>query len=92
MSANDLSNTSRTNWAALETMTDEEINYSDIPPLTEEFFEKATLRVPAAQACNLIQLDSDVMAWFQSQGAEYKALINSVLRRYIESNGDQQAS
>ncbi len=92
LSANDSSNTSRTNWAALEAMTDEEIDYSDIPPLTEEFFEKATLRVPAAQACNLIQLDPDVMAWFQSQGADYKALINSVLRRYIESNGEGQAS
>jgi uncharacterized protein (DUF4415 family) len=65
-------------------MTDEEIDYSDIPPLTEEYFEKATLRVPATQAHNLIQLDPDVMAWFQSQGVEYKALINSVLRRYMD--------
>lgn len=92
MSANDSSNTSHTNWAALEAMTDEEIDYSDIPPLTEEFFENATLRVPATHAHNLIQLDSDVMAWFQSQGAEYKTLINSVLRCYIENNGDRQAS
>lgn len=92
MSANDSSNTSRTNWAALEAMTDEEIDYSDIPPLTEEFFEKATLRVPATQAHSLVQLDPDVMTWFQSQGAEYKTLINSVLRRYIENNGDRQAS
>ncbi len=73
-------------------MTDEEIDYSDIPPLTDDFFETATLRVPATQAQNLIQLDSDVMGWFQSQGAEYKALINSVLRRYIENNSDRQAS
>ncbi|MBE9179282.1 BrnA antitoxin family protein [Oculatella sp. LEGE 06141] len=92
MNANDSSNTSRTNWTALEAMTDEDIDYSDIPPLTEEFFEKATLRVPAPQAHTLIQLDPDVMAWFQSQGAEYKALINLVLRRYIENNGDRQAS
>jgi hypothetical protein len=34
-------------------MTDEEIDYSDIPPMTEEFFEKAVLRMPAAQADNL---------------------------------------
>jgi uncharacterized protein (DUF4415 family) len=73
-------------------MTDEEIDYSDIPPLTEEFFEKATLRIPPTQAQNLIQLDPDVMAWFQSQGAEYKTLINSVLRRYIQSSGDRCAS
>ncbi|WP_026099014.1 BrnA antitoxin family protein [Kamptonema formosum] len=85
MSANDLNNTSRTDWAALEAMNDEEIDYSDIPPLTEEFFENATLRIPAAQASNLIQLDADVMAWFREQGAEYRSAINLVLRRYIES-------
>ncbi|MBW4556148.1 MAG: BrnA antitoxin family protein [Trichormus sp. ATA11-4-KO1] len=71
-------------------MTDEEIDYSDIPPLTEEFFEKATLRVPADQARNLIQLDPDIIEWFQSQSAEYKVLINSVLRRYIENSDDRQ--
>ncbi len=92
MNENDSSNTSRTNWAALEAMTDEEIDYSDIPPLTEEFFVRAILRVPAAQARNLIKLDPDIMAWFQSQDTEYKTLINSVLRRYMENNGDRQAS
>ena len=86
MSVNDLNNTSRTDWAALEMMTDEEIDYSNIPPLKDEFFENATLRVPAAQAINLIQLDPDVMAWFREQGAEYRNTINSVLRRYIESS------
>jgi uncharacterized protein (DUF4415 family) len=75
MSVNDSSNTSRTDCAALEAMTDEEIDYSDIPPLTDEFFENAVLRVPAAQADNLIQLDPEVMAWFRAQGAEYIAVL-----------------
>ncbi|MBD2359168.1 BrnA antitoxin family protein [Tolypothrix sp. FACHB-123] len=92
MSANDLNNTSQTNWEALESMSDEDIDYSDIPPLTDEFFEKATLRIPTAQAKNLIQLDPDVIAWFQAQGSEYKTLINAVLRRHIESSADQQSA
>lgn len=91
MSGKDLSNTSRTNWAALEAMNDEAIDYSDIPPLTEEFFEKATLRIPATQARQLVQIEPDVLKWFQSQGGEYKALINAVLRRYIENEGEQSA-
>lgn len=62
MNANDLSNTSRTNWAALEAISDEEINYSDIPPLTDEFFEKSTLRFPSTQARNLVQIDPDIIA------------------------------
>ena len=91
MSVNDSSNTSRTDWAALEAMTDEEIDYSDISPLTDEFFENVMLRVPTSQSHNLIQLDPEVMAWFRSQGAEYKSLINSVLRRYMENRSDRQS-
>ena len=86
MSRNDLNNTSGTNWAALESRSEENIDYSDIPPLTDEFFERATLRIPADQAHNLVQLDPDVKQWFQAQGEQYKTLINKVLRQYIESN------
>jgi uncharacterized protein (DUF4415 family) len=91
MSSKNLNDTSRTNWAALEARSDENIDYSDIPPLTEEFFEKATLRIPANQAHRLVQIDPDVLKWFQSQGEEYKALINSVLRHHIESSIEQSA-
>jgi uncharacterized protein (DUF4415 family) len=92
MNANDSNNTSGTDWAALEAMTDEEIDYSDIPPLTEKFFENATLRIPAIQAHNLIQLEPDILTWFQLQSSEYKTLINSVLRRYIESDGNRSVN
>ncbi|MCC5615822.1 BrnA antitoxin family protein [Nostoc sp. CHAB 5836] len=89
MSANDLNNISHTNWEALESMSDDDIDYSDIPPLNDEFFEKAMLRLPATQARNLIQIDPDVIAWFQSQSVEYKTLINSVLRQHIQNSGNK---
>ncbi|MBE9072835.1 BrnA antitoxin family protein [Microcystis sp. LEGE 08355] len=89
MSRNDLNSTSRTNWAALESRSEENIDYSDIPPLTDEFFERATLRIPADRAHNLVQLDPDVNQWFQAQGEQYKTLINKVLREYIESTQTQ---
>jgi hypothetical protein len=41
-----MSNTSRTNWAKIDAMTDDDIDTSDIPPLTEEFFAKAELWMP----------------------------------------------
>lgn len=72
-------------------MDDEGIDYSDIPPLAEEFFEKATLRIPASQAQQFVQIEPDVLKWFQTQGGEYKALINSILRHYIESHSNQSA-
>ncbi|MGB3299310.1 MAG: BrnA antitoxin family protein [Phormidesmis sp.] len=89
MSANDSKNTSRTDWAALEAMSDDEIDYSDIPPLTEAFFENATLRIPSSQARNLVQLEPDIIKWFRAQEMDYKTLINQALRRYIEDSGMQ---
>ena len=91
MSVNDSNNISRTDWAALEAMTDEEIDYSEIPPLTEAFFENATLRIPANQVRSLIQLDAEVMEWYQSQETDYRTLIHSVLRRYMEDSRNRQA-
>ena len=89
MNKNDLNSTSGTNWAALESRSDENIDYSDIPPLSDEFFERATLRIPAHRAENLVLLDSDVKQWFQAQGEHHKTLINNVLRKHIESNQTQ---
>ncbi len=91
MSVNDSNNISRTDWAALEAMTDEEIDYSEIPPLTEAFFENATLRIPANQARSLIQLDAEVVEWYQSQETDCKTLIHSILRRYMEDTRNRQA-
>jgi len=88
MNGNDLNNTSRTNWAALEAMSDEDLDYSDIPPLSDEFFEQATLRIPAVKAENLVRLDTDVKQWFESQGTQYQNLINKVLRSYIAKVSD----
>jgi hypothetical protein len=50
MNSHDSNNTSGTNWGALAAMSDDNIDYSDIPPLTDEFFERAMLRISAAQA------------------------------------------
>ncbi|MEG4408827.1 BrnA antitoxin family protein [Microcoleus sp. MON2_D5] len=68
---------------------EENIDYSDIPPLTDEFFERSTLRIPADQAHNFVQLARDVKQWFQAQGEQYKTLINNVLRQYRENNKTQ---
>ncbi len=92
MSRNDLNSTSGTNWAALESRSEENIDYSDIPPLTDEFFERATLRIPADRAHSLVQLDPDVKQWFEAQGEQYKTLINNVLRQYIENNKTQHSA
>lgn len=72
--------TSRTDWDRLRTMTDEEIDYSDIPPLTSEFFARAKLVLP-----DVVQLDPEIVVWFKQQGQDYAERINAVLRQHIES-------
>lgn len=70
--------TSQTDWKRLASMTDEQIDYSDIPPLTDEFFAHAQLNTPFAVA-----LEPDVWAWFQKQGYDSSKVVNQVLREYI---------
>jgi uncharacterized protein (DUF4415 family) len=86
MNRKNLNSTSRTNWIALESRTEDNIDYSDIPQLSDEFFERATLRIVSEQDRSLVQLDPDVEQWFQNQGEQYKTLINSVLRKYIRDH------
>ena len=92
MNAKDLNNISRTNWQALDSMSDEDIDYSDIPPLTDEFFVKATLRIPAAQVKNIIQLEPDIIAWFKAENKDYQTAINEILRRHIQSSDNQKSA
>lgn len=79
MSDDDMKRTSRTDWDRLDQMTDEEINYSDIPPLTDAFFSGAKLVLP-----NSVMLDPQVLAWFRQHAPDYTERINQVLREYIE--------
>lgn len=46
MSVRDLKKKSRTDWARIDKMTDDEIDTSDIPPLDDAFFRSAKLLLP----------------------------------------------
>jgi hypothetical protein len=50
MSATDMNKPSTTNWDRVDALSDAEIDTSDIPPLDEAFFARATLRRPATAA------------------------------------------
>lgn len=86
MSAANSSRKSRTDWERLTNPTDEGIDYSDIPPLDESFFENATLRMPAEQEIVTLRLDRDVLTWFRAQGEELEKRVNSALRAYKKAH------
>lgn len=79
----------------LEQMDDKEIDYSDIPPLTEaQLAAMKPLREVLPQAVPnkvriTIRLDAHTVQWFKEQvrqagGGSYQNLINKALRDYIE--------
>lgn len=65
---------------ALFEMSDEDIDFSDIPELDETFFENAK-RVE-----HTIVIKPNVINWFKNHAKDknYEALINDVLENYIE--------
>ncbi len=79
-----MNKTSETDWKRLAEMDDEAIDTSDIPELDDDFFQKAKLRVPAKLPVTL-RVDEDVLVWFKAQGKGYQTRINTLLRRYMES-------
>ena len=71
--------------AKLAAMPDEDIDFSDIPPLTEEQlseFRRVDEERPASVATSL---DLNVVRWFASHANDgpYEAEINRVLREHI---------
>lgn len=80
---------SKTDWKRLDAMKDEDIDYSDIPELDDDFFKNAEVVMPPEKKHLSIRLDADVLEWMQSQGKGYQSRINAVLRAYYEAHRDQ---
>ena len=70
-------------------MPDEDIDFSDIPPLGEDFWKNAVrgkFYRPNKKQVTL-RLDADVLDWFKAQqgGARgYQTKINAALRKVVE--------
>lgn len=78
---------------ALAQKPDSEIDYSDIPPLDDEFLEKAVSNpfFKPVKTSVSVRLDADVLAWLKSQGKGYQTRMNSILREAMlraEANSD----
>ena len=81
--------TSQTDWARVDAMRDEEIDFSDCPEITPEMVAKAVVRKGLQPLPTQVQvtlcLDRDVLAWFKAQGEGYQACINTALKAYKEA-------
>lgn len=68
---------------ALALRPDSEIDYSDSPPLTEEFWKNAVRGrfYRPTKTSTTVRIDSDVLAWLRAQGKGYQSRMNAILRR-----------
>jgi uncharacterized protein (DUF4415 family) len=74
---------SKRKLAKLAERPDSEIDFSDIPPLTESFWKDAVRNPfyrPVKQQLT-VRLDADVVAWLRRQGSDYQTRLNQVLRK-----------
>ena len=85
MNADTTNNISKTDWERIDAMRDEDIDTSDIPPLSAEFWAKAKLRSPK-QITASVQIDPETFAWFQSQGENASQQMSVALKIYAEAH------
>ena len=88
MSENGSNSTSRTDWARVDAMSDDDVDTSDVPPLADTFFERARWRTRNVVPVT-IAVDRDVLDWFRARGADGERRMAAALRIYAEARRDE---
>ena len=69
----------------LAAVEDKDIDFSDIPEMGDDFWDKAKIVHPHPKKQLTVRFDEDVVDWFKSQGRGYQTRMNAVLRSYYET-------
>ncbi|MFV9504444.1 MAG: BrnA antitoxin family protein [Oscillochloridaceae bacterium umkhey_bin13] len=86
MSETSINKPLETDWARVDAMQDDEIDTSDIPPLTDKFFKRAVVRLPDQRVVVTMHVDPEILAWFKAQGDDYEQRMHAALRIYAEAH------
>jgi uncharacterized protein (DUF4415 family) len=77
----------KTNLERLDAIPDDQIDTSEIPPLTEKFFKTAKWRLPNKQKVKVtVEVEPEILAWFESQGEDYPHYLAAALRIYAQAH------
>ncbi len=71
--------------AELAAIKDEDIDYSDIPELGDEFWKNAKLVMPDRTQPVTLRVKQSVLDAFKAQGKGYQTLMNAVLETYAKT-------
>lgn len=72
--------------ARLDAMTDEDIDFTDMPEITNEQWARSRrgrLFRPIKEQVTL-RIDADLLAWFKQNEDKYQTAINAALREHVE--------
>ena len=86
MKEKDSSTITKTNLARIDALTDEMIDTSDIPPLTEDFFATAKWRMPKPKVKVELEIEPEVLDWFKAQGPDWKHQLTAAVRIYAHAH------
>jgi uncharacterized protein (DUF4415 family) len=79
------------NLKRLAARPDNEIDYTDIPEITDfSGFEAGKFYRPVKEAVT-VRLDADVVHWLKREGKGYQTRLNAILRREMEKSGRKAA-
>ena len=76
----------KTNLDRFDAMTDDMIDTSDIPPLTEDFFASAKWRMPKNKVAVTVEVEPEIAHWFKAQGEHYQEFLAAALRIYAQAH------
>lgn len=74
----------KTDLSEIDKLSDQDIDYSDIPELDESFFREAKLVKPQTKESLTVRYDKEVVDFFkQHVGKGYQSKMNAVLKAYV---------
>jgi uncharacterized protein (DUF4415 family) len=77
---------SRTDWARVDAMTEEELEASiDLEEEGEFDWSSVQIGFPGQKERLTVRFDADIVRWFKAQGPGYQTRMNEVLRSYVRA-------
>ncbi len=77
-----------TDWERLDSMEDQEIDFSDCPEITPAMLKTAIIRRGSQSSSKkqalTLYLDEDIIAWYKSNEESHQSEINSLLKEYLK--------
>lgn len=76
----------------IEAIKDEDIDFSEIPELDDDWFRGAQIVTPESLKPVSLRIDREVLTWFKGRGRGYQSLMNAVLKAYMNAQKAKKIS